>query len=135
MTALSTAFIAPCSPKLRFYVDVRVTVAVKTTNQKTNAAPLRRPVNGRRRSPLKKKKRKKKKKAYVSLASVSLLIWRWFDKKFKLMFSRISFKYKFSNSLFVMFNFGRGCRGQTKVQTFVGCFFGFISIITLSGWF
>lgn len=35
MTALSTAFIAPCSPKLRFYVDVRVTVAVKQ-HRKTN---------------------------------------------------------------------------------------------------
>lgn len=38
MTALSTVFIAPCSLKLRFYVNVRVTVAVKTKTHR-HAAP------------------------------------------------------------------------------------------------
>lgn len=78
MTALSTAFIAPCSPKLRFYVDVRVTVAVKqhrkTNRRRASSALLMEDA------------------AYVSLARASPLIWRCLDEKFKLMFSRISLK-------------------------------------------
>lgn len=39
MTALSTVFIGPCSLKLRFYVNVRVTVAVKTKTHHCGAFP------------------------------------------------------------------------------------------------